>query len=233
MNPNRAAVLTIVIAMILAGRTGAQTTAPMGPAGAPGAMIQRDLGPIGIAGDPGGGGPGRGTPANPGRGGAAPINWAQLQRQLHATDEDWKFLGPKIARVVAARASLNNPSSNAVLTDMAGSGRAPTVLPPAGGLSGPPSDATAQAASTTRPTNDAGSGPGGPGNNQSVGSALSDLRSTLSDSKADTTQISDRLTALRVQREKAKAELQAAVDDLMPHLTADQEATLVVMGYLE
>ena len=84
-------------------------------------------------------------------GAGVPINWAQLQRQLHATDEDWKVLGPKIARVVAARPPSNNPSSNAVLTDMAGSGRAPTVLPPAGGLSGPPSDATAQAASTTRP----------------------------------------------------------------------------------
>jgi hypothetical protein len=233
MNTNRAAVSAIVIAMILAGRTAAQTTAPAGPPGAPGVLIQRDLGPVGIAGDPGTAGSGRGTLANPGRGGAASINWAQLQRQLHATDEDWKVLGPKIARVVAARASLNNPSSNAVLTDMAGPGRAATVPPPAGGLTGPAAGSTAQAATTTRPANDGGSGAGGPGNNQSVGSALSDLRSTLSDNKADTTQISDRLTALRVQREKAKAELQAAVDDLMPHLTADQEATLVVMGYLD
>lgn len=66
----------------------------------------------------------------------------------------------------------------------------------------------------------------------SVSRALSDLRATLRDPEAPEALITEKLAAFREAREKARAELKAAREDLRSLLTARQEAILANMGYL-
>jgi len=79
--------------------------------------------------------------------------------------------------------------------------------------------------------------PGGPGgfagNNNAVSTALSELTTALDDATSTPEQIKARLAAVRNARQKAAAELAAAQKALLPLLTADQEARLVSLGYLD
>jgi len=63
--------------------------------------------------------------------------------------------------------------------------------------------------------------------------ALMELRTVATDPNAIPEQIKEKAAAVRITRQKAKAELVAAQKDLLPLLTQDQEAILVVLGYLD
>jgi len=77
-------------------------------------------------------------------------------------------------------------------------------------------------------------GPGGfAGNNNAVSTALSELTTALDDATSTPEQIKAKLAAVRSARQKAAAELAAAQKALLPLLTADQEARLVSLGYLD
>jgi hypothetical protein len=77
-------------------------------------------------------------------------------------------------------------------------------------------------------------GPGGfAGNNNAVSTALSELTTALDDATSTPEQIKARLAAVRSARQKAAAELAVAQKALLPLLTADQEARLVSLGYLD
>jgi hypothetical protein len=73
-----------------------------------------------------------------------------------------------------------------------------------------------------------GFGPGDP-----VTQALMELHTVVNDSNATMEQIEDKIAAARTVRQKAQAELAAARKDLLELLTLDQEAVLVVLGYLD
>ena len=60
-----------------------------------------------------------------------------------------------------------------------------------------------------------------------------ELRTVVSDPNATTEQIREKAFAVRTARQKAKANLAAAQKDLLRLLTQDQEAVLVVLGYLD
>ena len=79
-----------------------------------------------------------------------------------------------------------------------------------------------------------GGGPpgfGGPGN--AVTQALMELRTVAVDPNATTEQIKEKAAAVRTARQKTKADLAAAQKNLVQLLTQDQEAMLVVLGYLD
>jgi len=66
-----------------------------------------------------------------------------------------------------------------------------------------------------------------------LGQAKADLKAALDDPKTPDEEIRKRVAALRSQRQKARADLDAAQKDLLLLLTADQEAVLVSLGYLD
>jgi outer membrane murein-binding lipoprotein Lpp len=73
---------------------------------------------------------------------------------------------------------------------------------------------------------------GGPGGN-AVTRKLAELRTALADPNSTSEQLTEKLDAVRSARAKAKTELAAAHKDLLQLLTADQEAVLVSLNYLD
>jgi Spy/CpxP family protein refolding chaperone len=150
-------------------------------------------GPGGGGFGPGGfGGPGPGFGGPGGFGGfGGPIRLEDVKKQLTASDEEWKVIGPKLQKVIAARQAL---------------------------------------------TGDAGPGGafgGGPMGTGVVGQAQGDLKTVLGDSKHTAAEVKEKVAAVRKAREKARGELETAQKDLAKMLTAEQEAVLVSLGYLE
>ena len=90
---------------------------------------------------------------------------------------------------------------------------------------------TASGQETIREARVVRGGPGG--NNNAVGTALAELTTALADTTSTPEQIKAKLAAVRNARQKAAADLAAAQKALLPLLTADQEATLVSLGYLD
>jgi hypothetical protein len=77
-------------------------------------------------------------------------------------------------------------------------------------------------------------GRGGPGGgNNAVSTALAELTTALADTTSTPEQIKAKLAAVRAARQRATGDLAAAQKALLPLLTADQEATLVSLGYLD
>jgi hypothetical protein len=75
-------------------------------------------------------------------------------------------------------------------------------------------------------------GPFGGGGN-SLTQAQTELKAVLDDPKHTTTDVAEKIAAVRKARAKARADLSAAQKDLLDMLTAAQEAALVSLGYLE
>lgn len=94
------------------------------------------------------------------------------------------------------------------------------------------------------PAADPGTPPGGPrpggfgggvpatGNN-ALSQAQSDLQAALKDPKHTDKEIQEKVAAVRQARQRARAELDAALKELRLLLTAEQEAVLVGLGYLD
>jgi hypothetical protein len=86
-------------------------------------------------------------------------------------------------------------------------------------------------------------GPGGPGGggpagdfgggNNVVSTALAELKTALADSTSTPEQIKAKVAAVRSARQKAAADLTTAQKNLLKLLTADQEVTLLSLGYLD
>ncbi len=62
---------------------------------------------------------------------------------------------------------------------------------------------------------------------------LLDLKTALADKNATPEVIQEKVAAVRRAIQKARADLDGAQKDLLPLLTADQEAILVDLGYLD
>jgi hypothetical protein len=139
----------------------------------------------------------------------------RMQEQLGATAEEWKVLGPRVMKVMTLSRQVN-----------AGGGG---MFRMAGRRGGPQGDQAGPG------------GPGGPGGRRgpfaqgeptAVDTASQALQTTLENTAATPDEIKAKLTAVRAAKEKAKAELAAAQQDLKQVLTLRQEAQLVLMGML-
>jgi len=75
--------------------------------------------------------------------------------------------------------------------------------------------------------------PGGPTATNTISQAQDEFRAVLDDPKHTKAELQEKIAAVRKARQKARAELEAAQKDLHQMLTADQEAILVGLGYVE
>jgi hypothetical protein len=62
---------------------------------------------------------------------------------------------------------------------------------------------------------------------------MADLQTVLADAKVSPEQIKEKVAAVRIARQKARAKFEAAQKDLLELLSPDQEAVLVSVGYIE
>lgn len=140
----------------------------------------------------------------------------RMQEQLGATAEEWKVLGPRVMKVMT-------------LSRQANAGMGGGMFRMGGRRGGPQGDQAGPG------------GPGGPGGRRgpfaqgeptAVDKASEALQTTLENTAATPDDIKAKLTALRAAKEKAKAELAAAQQDLKQVLSMRQEAQLVLMGML-
>jgi hypothetical protein len=177
---------------------------------------------------------------------------------IKATDEEWKVIGPKLQAVVTARQAVMTYTANAFgrggfggpgdfgsdslngpLADSLGFGG--RFGRGGGGPGGPeggrgregfdPAAFAAMAAARGGP------GPGAPagfgGINNAVSTALAELKTALADPTSSPVQLKTKLAAVRSARQKAALDLATAQKILLRLLTADQEATLVSLGYID
>jgi hypothetical protein len=134
-----------------------------------------------------------------GRGGGRPMDDVRIK--VHATEEEWKVIGPKLQKVIAARQIYDASRATA-----------------GGGFGG---------------RGGGGGGGGGRWQADGVSQAYLDLRAAVDDSKTTPEELQAKLKAVREARQKARADMDAAARDLLELLTAQQEAILVSLGYLD
>jgi hypothetical protein len=192
---------------------------------------------------------------------AATASSPSIQTLIKATDEEWRVINSKLQAVITARLAVMTYTASA--GGRGGFGGGPGFGPDSfngpgngmrgdrGGGFGGPGDPSAFGGfggpggpgGRGGPGNRGGGpggfggGPDGPGgfagNNNAVSTALSELTTALDDATSTPEQIKARLAAVRSARQKAAAELAVAQKALLPLLTADQEARLVSLGYLD
>jgi hypothetical protein len=66
-----------------------------------------------------------------------------------------------------------------------------------------------------------------------ISQAQAELKAVLNDPKHTATEVKEMVAAVRKARQKARGDLDAAQKDLLQLLTAEQEAVLVSLGYLD
>lgn len=176
-----------------------------------------------------------------------------VQSLIKATDEEWKIINPKLQAVTTARQAATTYTASA--GGRGGFGGGPNFGTDSfagpgdginggrggrgGGFGGPggpggPGGANFGGGGGGR-GGGRGGGPGGFGGNTSnaVGAALAELATALADATSTPEQVKAKMAAVRTARQKAVSDLAAAQKALLPLLTADQEATLVSLGYID
>lgn len=83
------------------------------------------------------------------------------------------------------------------------------------------------------PNRSGGPGFGGPGGNNYVSRALSELETSAGDAKSTPEGLREKIAAVRSARAKAQGELRAAQEELLQLVTPTQEAVLISLGYLD
>jgi hypothetical protein len=181
-----------------------------------------------------------------------------IKTMLHASDEEWKVIGPKLSRVMAAYAvvetRINGSNAGGFMGQDGNSGFRGGM--PGGGndsFSGPgdsntfgrgrpgfggPGRGGMDGDFMGRGAGFGGPGMGGPpdinrSSNNAVMQKLAELQKTLADPKAKQEELKEKIAAVRNERKRARAELEAAQKDLRLLLTSDQEALLIGLGCLD
>jgi hypothetical protein len=178
---------------------------------------------------------------------------------IKATDEEWKVIGPKLQAVVTARQTVMTYTANAFgrggfggpgdfgtdslngpVADSRGFGAGRFGRgggDPGGAEGGRGREGFDPAAFAAMAAARGGPGPGGPGGfggiNNAVSTALAELKTALADPTSSPVQLKTKLAAVRSARQKAALDLATAQKNLLRLLTADQEATLVSLGYID
>jgi hypothetical protein len=138
----------------------------------------------------------------------------RMQEQLGATAEEWKVLGPRVMKVMNLNRQVNGGMGGMFRMGMGGR------------RGGPQGDQAGPGGPSGR------RGPFAQGEPTEIDKASEALQTTLESTAATPDEIKAKLTALRATKEKAKAELATAQQDLRQVLTLRQEAQLVLMGML-
>jgi Spy/CpxP family protein refolding chaperone len=181
---------------------------PGGPGGFPGGF-----GPPGAGGfGPGPGGFGPPGPGAFGGPGGLPGRLDDVKERIGARDEEWKVIAPKLQKVIAARQVVQGKAG-----------------PSMGGFGGPPG---ARGGPGLGPPGAPGPG-GGPMAGDVISQAQAELQAVLNNPKHSAEEVREKVDAVRAARKKARADLATAEKDLVQLLTAQQEAVLVSLGYLD
>lgn len=181
----------------------------------------------------------------------------QIKEALAVSDDQWKSLEPKIARVLELQHDAN-PMAMASGPGMPGgpgmmgmpmarggrggpggggpNGDGPGGRPPRNG-NGPTSRPARDGGPTSRPSR----GPGGPGGGPPPGAAhrsavqdrLDDLQEALDDKNARNDVLKAKIDAYHQARDQARGELAKARRELRESLNPTQEATLIAMNLLD
>lgn len=162
-----------------------------------------------------------------------------VKKQLGSTDEEWKVIGPKLQKVIAARQVLVSdakgdrgaggffgPGFGGPGGAFAGPGRA--FGPPPGGPGGFDGPPPGGGPSLVGP----GASPPAMGNNI-ISQAQADLKVVLNSAKHTPEEVREKLALVRAARQRALANFEAMQKDLIQLLTAEQEAILASLGYIE
>jgi hypothetical protein len=170
------------------------------------------------------GGPGGFGPGGLGPGGAGSLESVKVQ--IRASDEEWKVIGPKLRKVVAARQAAETGLSTGESSNTGG---------PRGGFGGAPPDARGPGpAARGGPDRPPGGGPFGfAGRDSAIALALADLQAATANPKTPPDELQKKVAAVRLARQKARDRLEAAKKELLELLAPDQEAVLVGLGYLD
>jgi hypothetical protein len=172
----------------------------------------------------------------------APNPLDDVKKQLGSTDEEWKVIGPKLQKVIAARQVLVSdakgdrgfggffgPGFGGPGGAFAGPGRA--FGPPPGGpggFDGPPPGPPGGGPTLVGPN----SSPPTMGNNI-ITQAQADLKVVLNSPKHTPVEVQEKLAAVRAARQRARSNFESLQKDLIQLLTAEQEAILASLGYIE
>jgi hypothetical protein len=165
---------------------------PPGPFGGPGGFPGGGFGPFG----------GFGT-----------VRLDDVKKAIEATDEEWKVIGPKLQKVIAARQVLTTESRSADTKAAPRAEPRPNDAAPRGDGQRPAAGGAAEANIITQ--------------------AHADFKAVLDDPKRTKAELQDAAAAVRKARDKARTDLAAAQKDLRQLLTAEQETILLGLGYLD
>jgi hypothetical protein len=189
-----------------------------------------------------GGPPGGGFAGPPGGGFGTAGRPDDVKKQLGSTDEEWKVIGPKLQKLIAARQALaadaRGPDRGFGFGGFGPPGGG-FGGPGGGGFGGPPGERRGPGAGDSGPPGGTPGGPppmgmfGGPTATSAITQAQADLKAVLSDPKHTADQVKEKVAAVRKARQKARGDVDATQKDLLLMLTAKQEAVLVSLGYFE
>jgi len=202
----RASMCSIVCVVLMTWSLGASATPPAG-------------------GQSSGGGGRTGYSGGPG---SDPLRFRQLtmngvREKLGVDEEQWKSLWPKIEKVMEAQ---QNARTGAGMSFTSGTMVKGT----------PPANSAVGGAGQRGQSGGGGPGPGAPGSVANVdtpaGRAMQMIRAAL-EQAAGEEELLERVAAMRVARDAARAELVAAQKELHDACTPRQEAVLLTMGLLE
>jgi hypothetical protein len=132
----------------------------------------------------------------------------RMKTELNATDEEWTVMQPLLEDVMAKQRAATAGRMGGMAAMWGQRGRADA--PAAGARGGRPGAATVAGAAEV----------------EALGKALESPNTPAADLRRHLSQV-------RAAREKAEAELKEAREALRPLLTLRQEASLVLMGYLD
>jgi hypothetical protein len=168
---------------------------------------------------------GRGGNFDPGQ--SRQMMMERMKEQLGASDDEWKVLQPKVEKVMDSRRDAQTGGGGfGFLGGGGGGGRGGAGGPGgAGGGNGPGGNGG--------PGGGGGRGRGGADPNSPVGQAMAALQAAVQNKDTPAEDLNRKLTALRNARQQAKDSLTRSQAELKELLTQRQEATMVMMGYLE
>lgn len=176
-----------------------------------------------------------------------------LQARLHASNEEWAVIFPKLQRIDALRDTLDASADYLPATSrrrtfngpMGGTSLdAPVVTPRTGNRGGrfgmrenpfSPDNAPSPSLLSTL-ANGIGraiTSLAQPNQPNSVQTLLAELQTLVDTPDSTTPELADKLASVRAARAKAARDLALAQEDLLPLLTTEQIATLVAFAYLD
>jgi hypothetical protein len=161
-----------------------------------------------------------------------PILLPSLLDRLNLTAEQKPKVESLQKEVDTSLAKILTEAQNKQLKDMREFiGRFNPGQPPGFGPGGPPGFGGGG------PPGFGGGGPpgfgGGGGGDSAVNQALNELQAVIDDPKTSPKQLNEKVAAVRAARKKAREKLEAVQKELLLLITADQEAVLVRLGYVD